>query len=76
VETRKETGEPAGPPQDQWRFCVDCQRTFCWDVQDQLFFRSLGYIYPPNRCRHCRKLQRAWMRATAEGYDEDGIVDF
>ncbi len=39
--------------------CSDCGATFTFNVEEQEFFQSRGYVNEPKRCPSCRQSRKA-----------------
>ncbi len=45
-----------GELQDKVLTCVDCQQEFTWEAGSQEYFREMGIMNEPSRCRECRQV--------------------
>lgn len=39
---------------DKFITCVECESTFVFTADEQLFFHTRQFAHEPKRCRHCR----------------------
>ena len=45
--------------QEKSLYCVDCDTTFTFTVEEQEFFQSKGYTNEPKRCPECRRARKS-----------------